>query len=152
MPKMQPQAETTAKVRDRNKQVVQQIVDAFNTGVTASVDEVTHPKLLDHTPIPAAGKGGRVGITQQISAIHKAFKGVKFEVETMVAEGDMVFLRWKMTATHTAQMFSGDEASNKPVTRFGHEILRIDNGLIVEHQHYFDRASAQTLGKSNADA
>jgi predicted ester cyclase len=146
---MQPAAKTTSAVREQNKGVVKQVLDAFNAGDPSKVDRLHSASLRDHSPVPATGKGGLPALKEQITGIHKAFKGAKFEVETLAADGDIVVLRWKMSGTHVAQMFDGAKANQKPVTVRGTETLRVKDGVIVEHHSTFDRASAATLGKAS---
>jgi predicted ester cyclase len=147
MPTMQPRGKTTDEAREKNKAVVRQVLEAFNSGETAVIDKVAHAELKDHTPV-ARTRPGREGMKQQIATIHEAFPDARFEEETMISEGDMVFLRWRMTGTHKGRMFRGAEPTGREVTHYGHEILRIRDGQIVEHLDYFDRASGQALGKA----
>src|SRR5262245_15288489 len=86
----------------RNKTVVRRILDAFNTGDTKIIDEVTHPDLISHTP-KLALPPDKEGLKRQIEWLREHFPDAKFEEEEVLAEGDVVYLRWKMTGTHQAR-------------------------------------------------
>jgi len=58
-----------------------------------------------------------------------------FTIEDMIAEGDKVVTRWKMTSTHTKTLptpFGESKPTGKLVTLTGISIERIENGKLVE--------------------
>jgi predicted ester cyclase len=116
----------------RNKATVRRILEAFNTGNTSIIDELANPNLVTHTPYPGVSAGVE-GLKSQISVPRSMFPDGRFEEEVLIAEGDMVFLRWKMTGTHLGRAF-GREPTGKRITHYGHEIIRLDSsGKIIEH-------------------
>jgi predicted ester cyclase len=50
----------------------------------------------------------------------------------MIAEGDKVYLRWTMKASHTGP-YMEREATGRSVTHYGQECFEIRNGRIVQH-------------------
>ncbi len=137
MTDLQPRGSNLSRTRDRNKEVVRRIVEAFNTGNTDIIDELTHPDLVDHSPPPGVARG-RPGIKDQIRQLHEGFPDLRFEIESLIAEGDMVFLRWRMVGTHKGRYFFGQEPTDRRVSHHGHEILRLKDGKIIEHRDSAD--------------
>jgi steroid delta-isomerase-like uncharacterized protein len=60
-----------------------------------------------------------------------AFPDLRVEVESQVAEGDLVVTRWASTGTHEGDL-PGLPASHNKVTVTGIAIDRLENGKIVE--------------------
>jgi predicted ester cyclase len=133
----EPQGRNTAAIRNRNKEAARRIIEAFNTGNTDIVDDVIHPKLIDHTPAFRTSPN-REGVKQQIQMYRKVFPDAYFEEELIIAEGNMVFLRWQMTGTFRGNLF-GRRGTGKKITHHGHEILQFDNkGRNTEHMDTFN--------------
>jgi predicted ester cyclase len=131
MPK-QPQGENTAEIRERNKAAARRILEAFNSGDLGIVAEVTEQDVLDYDECPGT-EVGIEGLRQQIMMIHEQFPDVRFTEELIMAEGNMVFLRWKMTGTNTGPIF-GREPTGKFIVHHGHEMIVFnDRGMISEH-------------------
>ena len=66
-----------------------------------------------------------------------AFPDNHFTIEDMIAEGDMVAVRYTITGTHKGEMM-GIPATNKKVTLMALEIDRIVGGKFVEGWIRFD--------------
>jgi len=122
---------------EQNKAIVRRMLAAFNEGNTAVVAELFDRNIRDNS----AG----LGFEQDVKNAHPVkrvqteilreedvFPDRRFEEEVMVAEGDTVVLRWRMTGTNTRQLL-GRKATGKKVDTHGIEIVRIQNGKIVEH-------------------
>ncbi|MGA7731886.1 MAG: ester cyclase [Chloroflexia bacterium] len=122
---------------ENNKKIVRRMLEAFNTGDTKVVEELIAPNIRDvanlhgfeeherRMPVPQR-------VQTEIMLGKQAFPDKKFKVESIIAEGDTVILRWSMTGTHTGTLF-GRKATGKKVKVSGTEIVRIKDGKIVEH-------------------
>ena len=62
-----------------------------------------------------------------------AFPDMVFTVDLLIESDDLVVSNWTVTGTHTGTSFYDVPASGDPVTINGTAILRIRDGLIVEH-------------------
>jgi predicted ester cyclase len=122
---------------EQNKAIVRKMLDAFNEGNTAVVAELFDRDIRDN--------GASLGLEQELKNAHPikrvqteilreedVFPDRRFEEEVLVAEGDTVVLRWRMTGTNTKQLL-GRKPTGKKVDTHGVEIVRIRNGKIVEH-------------------
>ena len=66
-----------------------------------------------------------------VGGYHGAFSNSKVKVLMEIAEGDLVAIRWEITATQTGD-YMGLAPTNKEVTWTGVSIDRCENGKIVE--------------------
>ncbi len=66
-----------------------------------------------------------------VGGYHSAFSNSKVKVLMEIAEGDLVAIRWEITATQTGD-YMGLAPTNKEVTWTGVSIDRFENGKIVE--------------------
>ncbi len=130
----EPQGENTDKIRERNKAAVRRILEAFNTGNTRLIDQVSQPAVLDYDTCPGLENiGGTANIKQQVTMLREQFPDLHFEEELIIAEGNMVFMRWRLTGTHKGSLF-GRPPTGKQISHHGHEIVMLDDkGLILEH-------------------
>ncbi|HEX6040439.1 ester cyclase [Longimicrobium sp.] len=122
---------------ERNKGIVRRMLKAFNDGDTASVAELLHPSIRDHSRMlglePSIRRAPVVKRVQtEIMREKEAFPDKRFKEEFIVAEGDRVVLRWSMTGTHQGR-FVGRGATGKKVSISGTEFVRIQDGKIIEH-------------------
>jgi predicted ester cyclase len=122
---------------EKNKAIVRRMLDAFNTGKTDVVHELFHPNLKDRSRAlglePAIRNAPIVKRVQtEIMREKETFPDRHFKEILMVAEGDMVVLRWEMTGTHKGK-FVGKPPTGKPVKTTGVEFVRIKDGKIFEH-------------------
>ncbi|HEX6903896.1 MAG TPA: ester cyclase [Thermoanaerobaculia bacterium] len=125
------------KTLEANKAVVRRMLDAFNTGNSDVVRELLHPDIKDRSLALGLEQELRRGpvmkrVQTEIMREKEAFPDKKFKEVLMVAEGDMVVLRWSMTGTHKGPAF-GKKATGKKVITAGTEFVRIKDGKIIEH-------------------
>jgi len=116
---------------EQNKELVQRMLGAFNSGDEKVVDAVMHDQLVDHTPFPGTGRD-RNGLKTQIRAVRRAFPDAKFSIDRIVAEGDTVAFRWRMEGTHKGPLM-GHNATEKSFVHFGNDMVTIRDGRIAEH-------------------
>jgi predicted ester cyclase len=133
---IQPRGLSTATVLAANKANVRRILEAFNTGNTAIVDEVAAPNLVSYTPKPGI-PGDREGLKKQILQFRQLFPDARFEEQEIIAEGDVVHLRWKLVGTPRGE-YLGRQLQQNEITHYGHDTVRIVDGKQVEHRDTFD--------------
>lgn len=76
----------------------------------------------------------------------KSFPDIKFTVEEIIAEGDLVVARWSWKGTHTAD-FRGIPAGNKVVTNTALVMYKVQDGKITASWLQADRLSVlQQIG------
>lgn len=65
--------------------------------------------------------------------VRAAFPDYTFDVDLLVEADDIIVSNWTVKGTHTGAPFNGVEASGQPVEINGTAVLRMRDGLIVEH-------------------
>jgi steroid delta-isomerase-like uncharacterized protein len=115
-----------------NKQLVRRLIyEDINRGDQAVAAEIIAPDFVDHTNPPGM-QHGLEGHNAIVAIFNSAFSDFSFEIEEMIAEGDMVAIRVVMRGTHTGELF-GIPPTGRRVTASGTHFLRIANGKIAEH-------------------
>ncbi|MBN1205443.1 MAG: ester cyclase [Myxococcaceae bacterium] len=113
------------------------------------IEEIYNQRQLDRIPVyvaqdfvdlspgaPSDAKGPEL-VRKQAEASLQAMPDLRFELQHLVAEGDLVLLHWKATGTDAQAL---DEAgAPKQVTLQGHSLLRMREGRIVESWDIVDQ-------------
>ena len=122
---------------EENKALVRQAYEAINQNNLDALDEIVASDIVDHDPVPGQGPGLE-GVKQYFSSMHTAFPDFRMNVEDMIAEGDKVVARVRLSGTHQGE-FMGIDATGNRVTIKGIDILRINaDGKIIERWGNFD--------------
>jgi predicted ester cyclase len=86
--------------------------------------------VVDHNPQPGQ-RPGLAGVIQVIGLYHAVFPDLTLACDDVLAAGDKVAVRWTAIGTHEGDQLGGP-ATNRKVTLTGIDIVRIENGRIVE--------------------
>jgi steroid delta-isomerase-like uncharacterized protein len=121
---------------EENKAIARRGYEAINQNNLDALDEVAAPDITDHDPAPGQAPGLE-GVKQWFSSMHTAFPDFQMNVEEMIAEGDKVVARVRMSGTHQGEFMGIDPTGNR-VEISGIGILRVADGKIVEHWGNFD--------------
>ena len=112
---------------EENKKIVRKSIEIINTKGLSSIEQMVAPDFVDHT----RQMQGSEGLKQFLSMIFKSFPDFHLTIEDIIAEGDKVWVRLTITATHTGEFF-GLAPTGKKFTEPSVWIYRIVNGKIVE--------------------
>lgn len=117
---------------DPNKQVVRRFYEElWNRGNLDAADELVASDYVRHDLRPGDAPPGPAGQKAVAQKFRAAFPDVKLQVESLVAEGDLVAARWTMFGTHTGAW--GDIAPTGRSVRFsGVNFFRIADQKIAE--------------------
>ena len=97
--------------------------------LTAAAKETFAPRFVDHDgPDP---EHGREAILQVLPGLIRAFPDLRFTVEQLIGEGDMIAVRLRGEATHSGVAL-GREPTGKHLTWTENEIFRFEDGRIAE--------------------
>ncbi len=97
------------------------------------LDEFYAPDYVNHT----LQLRGLESLKQFESMIYNASADWKETIEDIIAEGDKVAIRYKVTGTHTGE-YRGLAPTGKKVTFTSVSIYRIVDGKIAEGWHVYD--------------
>jgi steroid delta-isomerase-like uncharacterized protein len=121
---------------ETNKELARRFYDRLNAGDLSVIDELVSDDLVEHEEFPGL-EPNKAGVKKMFEMFQAAFRDGKFEVDDMIAEGDKVFVRARMTGTHQAE-FMGVPATGRTISVGVGDFLRMENGLAVEHWGVMD--------------
>ena len=115
---------------DANIELARRLLAAFETGDEAVVDEIVHPAHRDH----AAGerRGGPEAVRAAIGWAQVAFSGLRIVPEDIIASGDRVVARVRVSATQTGEVY-GITATGRRMEVEQIHIWRVACGQLAEH-------------------
>jgi predicted ester cyclase len=107
--------------------------DLWNTGNLALADDLFARDCLVHArvPFPIDFSRGPDALRHLIFFYHLAFSEIQVTAEQIVAEGDMVVVRWTARGRHTGHLLALPPTGRETVTS-GIDMLRIVDGKIAE--------------------
>lgn len=139
-----------AEEADARTVVIRLFNEVLNGGRVGALDNLLASNFHDHTPSAGQGSGtGGVGI--KVAALRAAFPDLKFELEALIAEHDLVAARWHAKGTHQGAL--GDIApTGQRVMMRGMDFYRVEFGRIAEHWDCTDQLGLLTqLGAVHMD-
>jgi len=123
--------ETT--IQEKNKELVLKAFDTlFNKRDYATAEAYWSPKYIQHSAHIEPGRDGLFNLVKGIPAT------LKYQPGLIVAEGDFVIVNGR---------FSG---FGLPVNWIAADILRIENGILVEHWDVIQDEATEAQSKSKA--
>jgi len=112
-----------------NKAAVRRFFEeVWNAGDEGAIDRFLAADTVGNDPEFGTG---REAFRAQWTRWRAAFPDIHFAVEDLVAEGDKVVSRWRMTGTQTGA-FMGIPATGRRVSVAGMSLDRLRDGQIVE--------------------
>ena len=122
---------------DRHLVVLLQLVEqGFNIGSFDRFDEIFHPEVVVHAPVPV--EPGIEGLRTSFERIREAFPDSHAEIDDFVDAGDRIYRRWTVTGTHTGSWL-GIPPTGRRIEVSGVDIERFEGDLIIEHWNIWDR-------------
>jgi len=119
---------------EENKAIVHRWIEAENKKDLAVLDELMAADYFD----PSLPVRGREGAKQLMAMMVKAFPDTHETIEDIIAEGDKVWTRIKVTQTHTGE-YRGLAPTGKKITFTAVVIWRIVDGKVVESWGVYDQ-------------
>lgn len=100
-------------------------------------DVIFHAEVQLHYPL-----GELIGldaVKSYITGVRAAFPDIRFSVDDLFGEGDLIAARWALTATQTGE-FRGRPPTGRSVAVSGNTVFKFRDGKIVEMWVAFDPA------------
>jgi steroid delta-isomerase-like uncharacterized protein len=131
---------------EENKAVIRRFVEEVQNRKNWDVfDELNSDDFVNHSAPPGT-PNDRAGGKIYLRAFMDAFPDCRFTIDDMVAEGDQVVTKKTFEGTHTAELNGIPPTGNRVKLQYV-DIMRIQNGQIVEHWLAMDQLSfMQQLG------
>jgi len=125
------------------KTVVRMLFDqVLNRGRLQLLDDCIADEFVEHNPVPGQGPG-REGVKHRVRALREAFPDVRFVLDEVVAENDIVAVRYRWEGTHSGT-FLGIPATGRRAAVRGMDFYRFKSGRIAEHWDNMDELSMLT--------
>jgi len=115
-----------------NKKVVGAIEEAWNTGNLSRLDKHFAPGYRNHAAVP--GMPTDLGTAKKVHAMAMhAFPDRNVELLDVIAEGDRVAIRTRVTGTNTGgAVWLGAPANDRPVDFESWAMYRLEDGKVAE--------------------
>jgi predicted ester cyclase len=127
---------------DSAETIVRRLIDeGFNEGNLEVVDAITSPELAEHQDFGPGHAAGAAGVRAVVESLRRAFPDFHLAIEDLVADGGSVWLRMVATGTNTGS-FMGHASTGRPLRINVFDVIRIEDGLMVEHWGVPDRLAA----------
>jgi len=139
----------TTPTIDQAKVIARRVVEAFQSGRTEIIDELFDADYRSCTQSWVGADPSREGIKRDIRLLRDAFPDAEFSAEDIIAQGDKVYLRWRMVGAHRGQLF-GVEPSGDLITHYGQELFTLANGRIVARHGQEDRLELEQKLRTHA--
>lgn len=141
------QKPSASDIAARNKATFIKVNAAYNE---KRLDDATQYYAVNFERKNEKGGLGRAGVKVRWEETYKTWPDNKAVIEQIVAEGDLVMIKCKASATHT-NVVMGVQPTNKKIEADYWETIRFDkDGLIVETSSTLDNyAMMQQLGLLN---
>jgi steroid delta-isomerase-like uncharacterized protein len=134
---------------ESNKRIMERFTREFlTTGDAALAEEFLSPDVVLH--FAGQQQRGRDTYLAVVAANADTFEDLVWTVEEMVADGDIVAVRYTMTGTHRG-VFAGVSPTGKAVVAQSMAFYRLADGQIVEERAQLDMLGIlQQLGAQRA--
>jgi predicted ester cyclase len=121
-----------------NKAVVRRIEEAWDADQLDALDPLFEPGFVQHNGVPGLPPGLE-GAKAAHNMSRQAFPDRRTRIEDIVAEGDEVAVRMRMTGTNQGGLpWFGIPANGKSLDIEWISIYRLANGKVVEHRAVMD--------------
>ncbi|MCJ7718616.1 ester cyclase [Candidatus Bathyarchaeota archaeon] len=118
---------------EENKAIIRRVMEAVNKRDLVLLDELISPGYVDTT----LRLKGLKGFKQSVTSLYEGFPDIHATIDDIIAEGDKVWDRVTLTATHTGK-YRGLASTGKKIAFKGVRIWRIVNSKVVERESFYD--------------
>jgi predicted ester cyclase len=123
---------------ESNKVVVRRFVEELWTrGDFTHIDEIVAPDFVMHDPTGAGSLTGPAAIREEFETERSAYPGGHFQLDEIIAEGDLVACRTTYTVP-PAPSGDGRPTPNRKSALRGMNFFRVSKGRISEEWWVYD--------------
>jgi steroid delta-isomerase-like uncharacterized protein len=120
-----------------NTELAQQILDALSAHDLDALRGIWADDVVERFPDKTCH--GQDVLAAYFADLFSALPDFRMEKVSAVAEGDMVFVRWRMTGTHTGGQFNGIDPTGKAIALDGMDEITFREGRMVSNFVVFDQ-------------
>ena len=119
---------------ETNKEIVRKIEDAWNRNATDELDQYFAPDFNAHSNVPGMPPGLQ-GAKMAHGMVSQFLADRKSEIQEVLADGDKVSLRVRITGTNTNGVpWLGADANGQPYDFESWSVYTIRDGKVTEHR------------------
>ncbi|MDA0745261.1 MAG: ester cyclase [bacterium] len=119
-------------IEENKAQARRDFEEVWSEGRIDLIDEYVAPDFIHHDPAtPGGASTGIEGYKQLVTMYRTVFPDLRFTVEEIVGEGDLIVVRWTARGTHKAELM-GIPATNKAISITGMSMSRVVDGKLSE--------------------
>ena len=119
---------------EANKKLIRDFLASWNQRDMAAMARHWSPNMIHHTRTATYGPAEVYAL---MAGFMEAFPDLEFQIDNMLAEGELVSTRMTARATHKKE-FMGIPATGRQITCSVMGLVRIVDGKIVEHWNIMD--------------
>ena len=116
---------------ETNKQTIRSVYRAIGDGDAEALGALMADDLTEHEELPDL-EPTKEGVMSFFAMLHGAFADLTMTPDDILAEGDKVSVRGTLTGTHSGD-FMGIPASGRAISVAFYDLLRVQDGQVVEH-------------------
>lgn len=120
-----------------NTELVKQVFDAINAHDVDALRGLWADDVEERFPDKTCY--GKEELSAYFKALFAALPDFHMELVSSVEEGDTVFARWRLTATHTGGQFSGIDTTGKAIALDGMDEFTFRAGEMASNFVVFDQ-------------
>ena len=121
---------------EENKAAVRRVYDSLNAGDLTALADTLADDVVEHEELPGLTPD-KAGVIQFFKGCMASIEGFRMNVEEIIAEGDRVSVRAKVTGKHTGE-FMGIPATGAQLSVGLADYFRIEDGKVKEHWGVMD--------------
>lgn len=131
---------------EEHKALARRFYSSLSAGKLDVIDEVVAEDFIEHEQSPGL-ESGREGTRQFFQMMRSAFSEFTMTMEDILADGDRVVVRGKMSGTHQGD-FMGIPATGLRIDVPFADFVRFEDGKVVEHWGVTDTGAMMEQLKS----
>jgi len=120
-----------------NAELVQQVFDSINAHDVGALRGLWAEDVVERLPDETCR--GREELAAHFEALFAALPDFHMELVDSVEDGDTVFARWRLTATHTGGQFNGIDTTGRAISLDGMDHFTLRDGQVVSNFVVFDQ-------------
>ncbi len=118
---------------EENKAVVRRYIEeGWNQHNPDAIDEIVAPDYFNHAAVPEHQRG-IAGAKHILNWLMAAFPDTRFDIEDIIADGDMVAIRGTASGTHEGGELWGIPPTGKRFAVQQVHWFRVADGKVAEH-------------------
>jgi steroid delta-isomerase-like uncharacterized protein len=122
---------------ERAKGLIRRLfAEVLNEGKLGFLDSLIGSDYVEHSPAPVQAQGAE-GVKAKVRDLRAAFPDIRFTLEELIAEGEILAARYHWQGTHRGS-YLGIPPTGRAIVVRGMDFYRISGGRLVEHWDTID--------------